>query len=55
MPTGLSSTSARAALGAYDRASARTGRVAAARRAVVDVGHLVRFRVGTVRRRRASR
>ena len=54
MPTGLSSTDASAgSAGTTSASGRRTGRVAAARRAVVDVGHLVRFRAGTVRRRRA--
>ncbi len=48
MPTGLSSTSASARRRVGGPAS-----VAAAQRAVVDVGHLLRFRLGTVRRRRA--
>ena len=34
--------------------SARPGHLSAVRRAVADVGHLVRFRAGTLRRRRAS-
>ena len=49
MPTGLSSTSASTA------SKHRPAGVVAAGRAVADVGHLVRFRVGTVRRRRALR
>ena len=54
MPTGLSSTDAGAgSAGTTSATRRRTNRVAAARRAVVDVGHLVRFRAGTVRRRRA--
>ena len=48
MPTGLSSTSA-----PTSQAYASPGLVPAARRAVADVGHLVRFRTATVRRRRA--
>ena len=48
MPTGLSSTSA-----PTSQAYASPGLVPAARRAVVDVGHLLRFRTATVRRRRA--
>ena len=48
MPTGLSSTSSAAAQPVLHPAS-----ISAARRAVVDVGHLIRFRMGTVRRRRA--
>ncbi len=50
MPTGLSSTSTASAATATTH---RLAGVAAARRAVADVGHLVRFRAGTVRRRRA--
>ena len=53
MPTGLSSTSP-GSLGGTGSAAAstrRTSHVGAARRAVTDVGHLVRFRAGTVRRR----
>ncbi len=48
MPTGLSSTSTPTAT-----TYGVPGPVAAARRAVVDVGHLLRFRASTVRRRRA--
>ena len=48
MPTGLSSTSA-----PTSQAYASPGLVPAARRAVADVGHLLRFRTATVRRRRA--
>jgi hypothetical protein len=48
VPTGLSSTSA-----PTSQAYASPGLVPAARRAVVDVGHLLRFRTATVRRRRA--
>ena len=47
MPTGLSSTSTATA------ATYRPHPVVAARRAVADVGHLLRFRAGTVRRRAA--
>ena len=47
MPTGLSSTSTATA------AVPRLGPVTSARRAVADVGHLARFRAGTVRRRAA--
>ncbi len=50
MPTGLSSTRSAATAAVGHPASP-----AAARRAIRDVGHLVRFRVGTVRRRRALR
>jgi hypothetical protein len=49
VPTGLSSTSAAAP------PALRSSRAAAARRAVADVGHLVRFRAGTVRRPKALR
>ncbi|MBF4767718.1 hypothetical protein ISU10_08055 [Nocardioides agariphilus] len=49
MPTGLSSTSA------ASPAALHPTSIQAARRAVADVAHLVRFRVGTVRRRRALR
>ena len=48
MPTGLSSTSA-----PTSQAYAPPGLLPAARRAVVDVGHLLHFRTATVRRRRA--
>ena len=48
VPTGLSSTSA-----PTSQAYASPGLVPAARRAVADVGHLLRFRTATVRRRRA--
>ena len=48
MPTGLSSTSATPA-----PTRVPVGQVAAARRAVADVGHLLHFRMSTVRRRRA--
>ena len=48
MPTGLSSTSA-----PTTPAYSSPGLLPPARRAVVDVGHLVRFRTASVRRRRA--
>ena len=51
MPTGRSSTDAAPAV--THPTARRASTVGAAHRAVVDVGHLVRFRVGTVRRRRA--
>jgi hypothetical protein len=52
VPTGLSSTERRVGT-ATARSAYDAWRPSAARRAVADVGHLVRFRVGTVRRRRS--
>jgi hypothetical protein len=49
VPTGLSSTKAASAAATHQS----PGQVARARRAVEDLGHLVRFRAGTVRRRSA--